>query len=855
MLPTYQGFAKTTSRIKHVSLTTFGRFQSDPRLLQAIESTPRQDNTPIFLVDIALPIPTLAIWENYLHNLPKAVSRKRTRLTSEQKQKELEARRNAPPRSDIFFKERLYVVTPRKFGPIPEYSYETVSLSRLPRSILVRPGAKLPPTTPLLTLKPINVPKHLQGFGRWFSTIAPSYGWKFSPNWKFPQWILALLPNRQERPRGFTFYDLSSAGLDSLLADYAGIIDRGNNFALKENSPIQENIKCYLRYRYGGEDGLEKQIDLWLQAKDAREQGGLSICYAGLYQDAQANLLPRTKVEMPLQIEFDKAEGAIRDAVFMGGTQELEFANDSRTRQIFEHNGRTLRRYHEGSPIRRMKKLRVEDDPSPMITCGYIRDRGDLLKFSGENKTKKRKSKASELSNFTAPPEGTVFFEQEDWTPGPEHLHTFLSHLEQNKTEYEVEVIPSGYYKLPSPEELSKQPEHTKIKKNWPFPHVLFVSSQDWFQHWSSEQRRMIPGVSNTLNFFEKQFWQHSPGGVLVSFFDTEGTPRTLFFKKTEQVDSTIFSKRKRQQLINKKDSLPERALRKVFRKKVDTEGNVQWLPPTSFTNHSGKLVVLTARPQRFSSTDWNTWKRAWTSLNTIEQLLREERWERLAFHTELPLILEKQPRIIDEQDLYESEYAQNEAEKRINDFLDELLSRVSSTSLDEDIKDDFYLEVKEIRKLIKNSIAGRLGLPRHELTLNDMNPPCANPPLRYKTPNDSVEAMMLETERELYRRKPTSAEPGDILRHKIFKYAQLERIRQKGWMPPMTITTPVVTIPGPIKQKRTERMVKVALAFQTISGDYPPEEKRKAKQLLTKAEGDNLQYSGPGRRLAMATK
>lgn len=657
-------------------------------------------------------------------------------------------------------------------------------------AVLLRPDTQLPPTFFALT-NPLTVPGVVQPLGTWLSvTRNPKCNWRFPSRWSFPDWIVDKLPVRKSWRVGYAFADLSAEGLDSLLAEYAGLLDRGNGFQILPGSDLPENVASYLRWRYGGASGLRRQLDLWYVAQDLRTQGELSVHQPLEYTPAQL-AIPGLITEEDLKREvprgftapkrgprravpLDQAEETIRDQVFMGSTDDPAMQNRRERNRTFDHNGRKLRKYHEGSTfLRRKTGPRVDDDPSPFVTCGAVSGRGDLRRRAGEPR-RNGPATVSPTTAFLPVPEGLATFEEWDWTPTAEHLDLITAMLARHGTEYEVAEQQAGYWRTGEQFgiQVPDEAEVVELKDGRWVPRKYRVWSIDqefcplgeWNRHWDPEQGRTIPGRAEGMSRFDKAQWKYARGGVWL-FWKVGEDVRALFLNKNTRPDS--LPSRAERARIQRRATLayksnaqpPERMLAKAFwfnRK----EGRFE--EPRSFQGRDGRIVHLRPRPNDVPTTAWGVWKRSWTALQTVRQLLAEERWEYLAFDNEAlldvdrPVVLET---TADEPARFstdtrvgpeEVDDPQAEAVARVEEFLSKLTRRVFATALDQDVKDDFAAQVLAAQELLRPAVYGQQEAPK-ETTLADMNPP-AEPAGKPKVRADNaLDADILQTWRTLF--------------------------------------------------------------------------------------------------------
>lgn len=649
------------------------------------------------IIHLTKPI-KLDVWEDYLMgNLPDVVYNPKRKVKEE------------PP----------YVITARKKEVI------------LPKTYYVEKYKEIPSKDNLL----------------WEVWTRNKMGFRFPPNWSFPRWISESLKTEVNSKlkfksakiddvmeafetwkintsvRDLSFDNFSRLGLDYLLAEYAGVIDRGTNFELKEDSPIRENLKCYLRMVYGGESGLEKQIELWLEALDIRNQG-----------------LPSTLGRR--NASFHNPEKEIRDGVFMGSVDIKGVANESITKGVFTLNNRTYRKYHEGSNRSKLKKVRIDTDPSDMNTCSDVARREDKMRRKGRQVNPK-------FSGEVSLPEGLSFFEEEEFTPTLEHIPTIMKQLKNRYIpiygpqwgEEDIGIVEygSGYYKLVI--------ENNVIKRH-------FVPTFKWGKHYDSSTKKMNEGHYDWLkknNPTDIPNWKLCNSEVILMWktWDEDGnvihnTIRCKGDKRRDPIVKDIIEKRKR---INPNIEITDPQL--LSCSYIFSNETQSWYKPKPFTIINGEVVKKEALPfpDTFHMTTWNNIRRWLSTFATIEKLLAEERWERLAFderklidHSER-LQLE---RSIYEEDFEEEDISPEEAVARINHKVEEIIEEINNHN---DIHFDTKSKLIETAKNIKNSIHTYVYGERtsEEITLNNCNQvPCSEPAKRKLSCENPLERVVM---------------------------------------------------------------------------------------------------------------
>lgn len=670
-------------------------------------------------------------------------------------------------------------------------------------AIHVRSGIAIP-KTPFIQLEEIKLPSTT---GKWFKVLEGKYSWRFPPNWKFPKWLNDQLPKRKSWRLGREFSELSAIKQDSLLMEYAGLIDRGNSFKLDTSSDFCENIKCYLRYKHGGDKGIDRAIDLWQDAFDSVTHESLSVFGRDNEDTNRGKLIEsiRTVGKKPVPT-IDNAEEEIRDSVFMGSVSEETMANRSIVFQTFKldkNDHKTYRKFHEGTPRANRGRIRIDEDPSDMITCGNIRGKGDLKRVAGEA-TFGQKSPYNTTNNFTAPPEGIAFGYSEDWEPTEEHLPIFLKNLESRGVEYILEEQIAGYIHFKG---NNQGPNFRKYISNKPGVSQSFVPLENWNDKYDYKTKEKIEGSRRTIPREDLLNWIYVPSGHWLKLKD-----KTFFFKKKVLL-SPIGNKTSRKKLEQKvrtlKEKTPNRIKDRLF---IKTKKGPYIKPFWS----NGKYVP--PKGDMASLKDWAVWRRCWTACETIRKMLEEERWERLAFDPNLPI----GEMFVSEQKILENTNidTEEEARLRIHRFLTEIKKRIFNTSLEQDIKEDFLITIKERR------------LQTEE---------CFNPEAKERF-SENFESCNSETiEKEIPRQ----------MCPRIANELYLLKVRNK-YIPP------VIKKKKERKNKRKKTLAqKIAWATYVSSNELEsPERRSKAKDFLRRTEivksFSKFSFNGEGKKISL---
>lgn len=545
----------------------------------------------------------------------------------------------------------------------------------------------------------------------WESHTRNKMKFQFPPTWRFPKWI------RSSYKIDLTFDSFSANKLDSLLAEYAGVIDRGQirytyedghriqqeGFKLDPTSPICQNILCYLRMLYGGESGLSKQIELWLEALEARNQ------------DLPSKLGRRSA-------DFVHPEIQIWDSVFMGGCTDRNFANLNSLNQVVIHKGKSYRRYHEGSPRSKAKKIRIDTDPSDMPTCQDVTQRADKVRRKGGTSKKN-------LNIFNASvPEGISYFEVEDFTPTLEHLPLIVNQLKSRYGEtwfndcLKIFNKEAGYYAL-----VPNNPQ-TNCSYNECTPG--FIPAYEWEPHWDPISKQNVPGSKDLVD--DPSIWEYYPAQTVLVWKDPEGISHKLVFPGSTQRDVGPLSK-------DLHKNIDPTNVFELNRTRVWSAKKEAWVLPYSFTvkNQDGKekKVTVSPKPVTFNKAEWNIIRRSMSQLESIRKLLHEERWEYLAF-TELNNCLE------DEFDEDNSEISmEEEAIERIKSKLEELKDVFLTT-----INTKPEKIVGEIEDLLQNLPNFVFGNREYEKVISNTDT-CSEPAKRKLSCKDSFDRSLKNSE------------------------------------------------------------------------------------------------------------
>jgi hypothetical protein len=685
-------------------------------------------------------------------------------------------------------------------------------------AVLVRPGAELPATF-YAALTPKVVPPVVRTLGTWLSAARnPRCNWHFPSRWAFPDWIVDRLPRRADPRVGWAFSDLSAAGLDSLLFEYAGLVDRGNNFQVRPGTDFPENVASYLRWKYGGEAGVHAQLDLWAEAQDVRTQGELSV-HSPFERADHPTWIKKNPKSPRRQVPVDQAELTLWDSVFMGSVDDPAMANLRDQNRTFLHQGRHLRKYHEGSTLlRRRSGPRVDDDPSPFVTCGQVAGRGDLRKRAGEPR-RKGPAETNPVTAYLPVPEGLATFEEWDFHPTAEHLPAITAQFKAHGVEYELEDQAAGYW------------------RSYADGSQDFVPLSEWNRHWDGE--KMVPGRKEAIPPHERALWAYARGGQWLCWTAADGVTRLLFVSKTTRPDSLPSRSARKRMMDTPADvTLPERTLAQFlwFDKKKG-----EYVPPRSFTGQDGKRVHLRPKPLPVPSTAWGVWRRCWAELATVRQLLTEERWEKLAF--EPAALFGTDGAYASDHHFADEDFdcPEEEAARRIETHLDTLARRVAESDVDADVRKDFAREIRATRDLVRASVYG-LAPKAEAAKLDTMNPRAAEPRKIPVPAANPLEASILDTYRALYKRytdlarlKPERAEHYRVLAARV-----LWRVNGKPGPKPELPVAP--TAPTPAKEPHHNALLLTRAYAAAQGGD---DRASKAREWLRRNEptGDVAPY------------
>lgn len=544
--------------------------------------------------------------------------------------------------------------------------------------------------------------------------------WAFSPKWKFPAWM--KLRGLKQNGQQLTFTEFCEAGHERTLWEYAGLIDLGHPLfdfgdgleidiitgkpkalnVIKPDSPLVENIRSFLEYRYGGPKGLSDIVELWLEAMDTKNSGVMT---------------KHAWKKVPVELADINRE--IFDGVFMGSVTEDGIANtqmraavievrrtkpslDAEGNEIFEQENVTLRRYSEGRILlRRGSGPKPDDDPSPFTTCGVVRSKGQLrykANLIGDNKP----SNARE-NMIIKPLDVQRSGIDENWEPTPEQFPAFLEQAYARGAEVVIKTvgndpaddIPAGFARIRPSRRRVKQVvgkgrrEHIGIVDEGPQFPIEVIPSKIWYGYFENGKR--VPGYRESLpSDIRKAFWQ-IPKGQVVRVED-----KIFFIKDTTRTDATQTTseaKRNLEAVDTLREHAPDRLLSKVM---VFDRNKEQWREPYSFENrNTGKVIHVRPKPGSFITSDWDIYRRHWNRLETIRQLLQEERWEYLAFDRDENRFdangIDWSTKPLKEQ--------KDEAYGRIYAELQESLVYIEQTTLDADVKEDFKLQIENLER------------------------------------------------------------------------------------------------------------------------------------------------------------
>jgi hypothetical protein len=730
------------------------------------------------------------------------------------------------------------------------------------KAVLVRPGAALPDTFYAVT-SPLAVPPAVRALGAWLTaTRNPKCNWRFSARWSFPDWIVDRLPRRTNWRAGYAFADLSAAGLDSLLAEYALLLDRGNHFAVDGRTTengwnLLENLRTYLRHRYGGGAGLRAQLDRWAEAQDVRTQGELSAHEPFERPDHPAWVKKNPKGPRR-QVPLEKADEVLWDATFMGSVDDPAMANLRDQGRTFDHetpDGRKvkLRKYHEGSTLLRRKTApRVDDDPSPFVTCGQVSGRGDLRRRAGEPR-RKGAADPNPVTAYLPVPEGLASYEEWDFHPTADHLPAIVAQLEARGVAHDVADQPAGCYRVADERGVLAfdEAELVELKDDTFVPKPLrpwtvaedFCPLSQWNRHWDGDKKAVVPGRSEGMSRDERKLWVYARGGQWLTWTLPDGSERSLFVNKTSRPDSLPSRSARRKLMAVPADvPLPERALAKFlwFDRK-----NGAYVPPRSFKGEGGKAVHLRPKPLDCPATAWGTWKRCWAELQTVRQLLAEERWEKLAFAPEA---------LFGSAGAYAADHRfapeafaspEAEAEARIAAHLDTLDRRVREAGLPDDVVADFTAEIRAAHATVHDAVRGTKGGPA-PVDLASMAGPVAPPPPRKVVARDPLDARILESYRLLWKKYTDLAKARPDRRDAYLDLARKCVERATGIARPAQVVRTTEAPPAKEPIARPLALTRLYVLAQSAN----PRTAAKARRILARRErpGDVTRFRAAGR-------
>ncbi len=657
---------------------------------------------------------------------------------------------------------------------LDEWEYELDD--PLPVAVLLRNGVEVPTTfAGSLTKQDFPFP----GEGQLHKANGPSYTPTFSPGWKFPDWLRKQLPRLDATKKQYSFDDLYKAGFVTLLMEYAGYIERGNDFRLEPGSPICENIRLYLRRKFGGYKGIERKVEEWITASDIMNQENLLIPQNGRYQtmiryngEVDYVLATRSVYERNRFPDMEKVKEIIWNSTFMGSCDEIGVANLTTESFTFLHPtlNRRVRKYHEGNPRITNKRMYIDTDPSDMTVCSAIRGQG-TFDYDGKYEMMDNIDDASSKKyRLEAPPEGTVFFEPQEWHPGPEHQEMIIKRLMEMKSFIRGLEIPAGWYKLPYHPTKNLFQAFYALKHDFdPKKEIKFISSKDWIRHWDANQKKMVPGASEKMSQEEKSTWTYASGGYIYWYLTKDEEVKSFFFKASMRPD-VLPSKKSRQdlqKLYEEGKKLPHRALLKFLVPKKPTEDNPEggWQKPYSFRGRNNQTIHISPRPAMFDNNSWNIYNRSWTALEVVRKLLAEERWEKLAYDLN-PIGTEDRTQEINPI----------VAARKIRNHIMELVERVKN-ACDEDVSKNFETEALGVFSFVLKSVHGeREASPK--VTLETMNPVQGIATKRRTAAIDPVHSMMLEADRTLWSICNSKAKKSQI--HKQLADRILERVKRQ---------------------------------------------------------------------------
>jgi len=598
-------------------------------------------------------------------------------------------------------------------------------------------------------------------------------------------------------PKGVPFSELSKLGLDRTLFEYAGMIDMGTSFKIDPDSPIALNIIDYLKEQYGD---LDRMLELWMDAMDAKN-GDMPIY---LYR----RLVP---------LDLKKINEVLHKSTFM-----IEDPSASmKERGIFQlKDGQTCRLYHEGRTFLNRQRLVVDDDPSPFLTVSNIRSRGQL-RLSGEilcgQKTDVSKS---EFSSFTTPENIVRDNLDEDWVPSAEQLPKFLAQLRANGTKYKIFEHPSGYVRPCSPYIIDKYESHSEFRMRngvrCTKKPIEFYSLQEWHGSYDASTQTRNKGKKTQFTFDEqKEFSRISSGYIIVipgrpaeeerknlqiQRFFSDGTVEEDFIDLPSRdaghykmlyipkgnVPNAFPTISEKKALKEKESSLTGDVLSRMY---VWDNRNENWKQPYTFTTKEGKKVVVNPKPGTCDRSAWATWKRCFSKLNTLRQLINEERWEYIA--------LEKNDNSIDIKDAPLLAYEGVKEEVAILVAQIEWAEQEREFGLSEKQAEDFRKEASELLVLLEQKVFN----PQDDLEEIVMNARVGEPEKSRKTPVTSLDSACLTQLRRIY--------PKSLNKDKILELSKIHTIETGPMDLPRVV--PSVIPEKKMKKKRNPKVKDLA--------------------------------------------